>query len=327
MGTKIMIAQCKSYIKRRKLQLLAIKDIVLERLSGIKFLSLIFFFRKKSKDLILIYQVGKVASISIQNAIENLFDKEKADLFRIHYLTPESEAENKKIINDPGAVKASVHSANLFLKDYNRINGLLSDDNKKILIITGVRDVVSLSISGIFQNIESLFPAYKMFINNTKDATEIMQKIYFQLLNNDKLLDIRQKGTTFNQIIYFFDREIKYKFGIDIYKYSFNHKLGYQTINEGNVSIFIYKYEKLDQVFPKIEEFVKPYLNGKISLQHDNAGRDKEYSEIYENFKQKISFSKNEIDYCYKNKYTEQFYSKDEIKELYEKYCSSNVLL
>ena len=113
-------------------------------------------FKKNKKDLILIYQMGKVASISIHNAINQQLNHEKADLFRIHQLNSYAVEQHKAIIKNGS--EADVIYATHFLKVYNEIDKLLSQRNKKVLLVTGVRDPVSVSIAGMFQNIPAIFP-------------------------------------------------------------------------------------------------------------------------------------------------------------------------
>jgi hypothetical protein len=234
---------------------------------------------------ILVYQMGKVGSTSLEKALPNC----------IHIHT---------FYNHRPCYVVAREKRNTFLK---RIKGVLYDtlrrtavkSRKKIKIISLVRDPYSRNISAFFQDFAYYIYYYSCLTPESQrdhQANDFVFKIYDDLFDHSYALN-------------WFDKEFKKFTGIDIYKYPFDKDKGWNIITEGKYEILIIKLEKLKEAWSCIEEF----SSAKMQLQNSNVASFKWYSNFYNDFITKYSPSKSYLDLMYKSKFTLHFYNKKEI--------------
>lgn len=199
--------------------------------------------------------------------------------------------------------------------------------DKKVKIITGVREPISRDLAAMFQNSDmdlwpyhqfnsNIFWLYGDFLGNEhkklKD-TEIRKRIprWKENLENSFFIlsemIMEYKMDEFSWFLY----EIKRVFGIDVYQEPFNKEKGYGFIRKGNVEIFIYKLEALN----RLEGVIGDFLGQEgFQLKNVNVGGEKIYSKTYQALKNEIKISNQYFEYYYNNN-TEysHFYTDEEI--------------
>jgi hypothetical protein len=171
-----------------------------------------------NKEVILIYQMGKVGSSSISKSLKN------SGIYSIH--------THRLNTTYPFTTK--------FQKIYQSIRaGVLKVflHRKKIKLITLTREPISRNISGFFQNLEDFIG------KNEKDKNELI-KLFFKSENNYYTIN-------------WFDNEIKSVFGIDVYSYEFPKDKGFMVISDKNVEMFIARIEDLNSLENQIGNFLK----------------------------------------------------------------------
>jgi len=106
---------------------------------------------------------------------------------------------------------------------------------------------------------------------------------------------------------------------MDVYKYEFPKKKGYQTIKEGQYKLLILKLEIPDE---RMEKAIIDFLNldDGFKLQKSNVGKKKEYAELYQKFKENVELPQSYIDKMLNSKYTKHFYTEEEIEEARERW-------
>jgi hypothetical protein len=176
--------------------------------------------------------------------------------------------------------------------------------NGKIKIISLVRDPVARNISAYFQNLKIYLGKEKNF-----QTTKFLERIFFSKYPH--LVPIT-----------WFDNEFKKSTGIDIYNYEFDKILGFNIIEINEAMILILKTET-DDVVKKhaIELFLG--MNLKSEIGNENESNNKEYSEIYNDFKSSIDIPIDYINKLYDSKYMKHFYSNYEIHNLKKKWEKS----
>lgn len=266
--------------------------------------------QENPEAIILIYQMGKVGSISIDDAIRGKLDGKRAKIIRLHYIC-NIDYLKTLLKHSEGLPESTIECYRGFLRTADEASKALRDRNKKIFIITGVREPVSQKIASYFQRINVNFPGHQFFGPST--AFKLLREIFFASLD-------LEEGDFQGLKRHFFDTEMKEATGIDVYQYPFDQQAGYQTITRGNIHLLIYKFEKLSDIFPQIEKFIKPYLNGNIALKSSNIGSEKAYAKTYDYFKKHIQFDRHLLEAVYKSKYAQHFYSQKEIQSFYEKW-------
>lgn len=256
-------------------------------------------------SLIWLYQPGKVASVTIHQS--NL-------LKTCHF----------------HSLACAFNSNNSLTDTYKKI--LVEIKKRPIKIITGVREPISRDISAFFQGSEEGdWPIMTngniwlyLFSDYSKQGEQDIDKLKEKICILDKSLNysfdflckeiIENKADEFS----WFDYEIKSLFGLDIYKYPFDKEKGYSIIEQDNIKIFIYKYEKINLLEKAIGEFLN---EPEFSFKNGNQGNEKVYAYMYKKFKSEIKLNKKYFDYYYDNNLKlKHFYTDIEIEQFKEKW-------
>lgn len=219
----------------------------------------------------------------------------------IHFLNLETSLSNQfgKYFNE------KINSISTILENYEDIKLSYLDylKNKKIKIITVVREPVARSFSMMFQGIQNWgigrLAEGKKSICLADVAEEYIQE---------------SQSSTFD----WFDEEIRRVFGIDIYQYPFNAELGYQIIKEGNVEIFVYKLEKSREIEVALRKFLG---NEAFSLFRKHESAKEPHRFVYEELKKNFYVSEDVLEGIYKDERMKHFYSEDEIASFYKKWA------
>ena len=254
---------------------------------------------------VLIYSVGKVGSTTLVDSICQY------GIFASHC----HELSSLPIVN-------SDKKLNTYKKEaINNFHGK---------IIIPIREPVARDISQYFQ----LLKAHFQVLINDYDINSLYGgfiKIYWESLVNETnynmnsgiqntLLNNVDKGPEFD----WFDWELKRNFGFDIYSEKFNQEEGYSIYNLKNeVELMVIQLEKMNN----LEIIIGKFLGiPEFKLLKSNYGSMKEYDFIYQEFKKKIQFPKEYLDFYYQNnKGMNHFYSKEQQKVFYNKWLTHSI--
>ncbi|MRG85069.1 putative capsular polysaccharide synthesis family protein [Salinibacillus xinjiangensis] len=176
-----------------------------------------FLYLITHKDVILIYQMGKVGSSSIVKSLKDI------GIYCIH-----THRLNTKY---PFTTK--------FQKIYQTLRAKMIKrflKNKNIKIVTLTRDPIGRNLSGFFQNLED-------FTYQSNTQQQFLLNLFFEKENSFYTIN-------------WFNNEIKKIFDIDVYEYSFPKDSGFQIIKKGNVQIFVTKIEQLNSVQSELGSFL-----------------------------------------------------------------------
>ena len=199
--------------------------------------------------------------------------------------------------------------------------------NKKVKIITGVREPISRDLAAMFQNSDIDLWPYHQFNSNifwlygdffgsesgglkhsdimkrTPKWEKNLENAFFDLSNA-----IIEYGL---DEFSWFSYEIKRVFGIDIFQEPFDKEKGYGIIRKGNVEILIYKLEALNTLECMIGEFLG---QDEFQLKRENLSEEKIYNAAYHELKEVLKISEKYFQYYYKdNSAYSHFYTDNEI--------------
>lgn len=238
-------------------------------------------------DSVLVWQPAKVGSTTIAQGLS----KAKVKNYHFHHMIGDW------ILNP--------------LQKKDRIKLLQTD--RKIKVISLVREPIGRDISRYFQ-----------FFNTDLYLVDEISKYFADVDNPNiyegaiKFLENRSMVGECGGIFEWFNQEIKEFLGIDIYKYPFDRKKGYQILCEGNVELLLIKTEKLSDCEDVIAEFVSA---PKFSLENKNMGENKLYKYAYRDLKQNIEIPEKILNFYYKgNVAMDHFYTKEEKENFLKKW-------
>lgn len=179
---------------------------------------------------------------------------------------------------------------------------LVQSENKKIKIITGVRDPFSQKISGLYQGFSHLYRHHFLW----DKPIEVLDRFF-----NSNMSDISYlfAETDYWNYSDFFMEEYKEQI-LDYTKYPFDREKGYGIIKEGNLEIFFYQLEKLNHIIPKLADFVGGTFT---ELQNENEASSKWIAESYEDAKKELKVPRDVFESFYQADWVEHFYSPEDI--------------
>lgn len=219
-------------------------------------------------EIILIYQPGKVGSSSLYESLK----RRGKYVLHCHVLTGMEYGEDN-------------------------LCKLLSQ--KKVRIISLVREPVARQISVMWQNIVSVNR-----YSERVDFQEIEHYYFKEGFENDEFE--------------WFPWQIENVFGIDIYEYPFDKEKGYGIIRSGNIEILLMKAERLSG----LEEVIGSFLDmPEFVLENANVSQKKLYRFAYQDFLNGFSLSEERLKNIYfENRYIRFFYTGSERETFYQRW-------
>ncbi len=244
-------------------------------------------------DFILIYQMGKVASTTIEKSLFEL----GIDNLHTHYYS-----------------KNAVH---YFYNDSMRRKAYKPDPlirlcfklrRKELAIITMMRDPIARNISMLFHELPHILDIH---------ITRFPYEAYHGI---NTLLDIFLEKYMYNDIVTeWFDKELKYYTGINIMDFPFDKEKGYIEINKGKYKLMALTAEKLNSNEEAIGEFLQV---GDFKLVHANMASQKWYDKIYSDYKNYHIPTEKQLTY-YDSDVVKYFYTENDIDKFKNKWMKN----
>ena len=249
---------------------------------------------------ILVYQMGKVGSSSISKSLKNSGIK---SFFHLHYLLKAKDLEDRIFFD-----AASPQLPNLrFSRITQERKGRFLYENliikkKPVKVISLTREPIGRNVSAFFQTFErETGKKYEESNFSVQELTEIF-------------LDFYPHSIPLN----WFDNQIKTCLGIDVYEYPFPKEQGFLSINKDNIDLLLLKSEIPNNIK---EKAIAEFLDMKeFKIVNANVGADKNYSNMYEAFKQSLQLPMSYLEEMCNSKYFNHFYTDEEIKNVLSKW-------
>lgn len=193
---------------------------------------------------------------------------------------------------------------------FNKLKEVIKKFEKnEIKIFSGVRTPIERIISHKWQDITNTY------LNNDKCIPILLDENYEQFID-DLLLNEQLNGNKFNCRDYrysdtfdWFTDHIQKAFGINVFKYPFDKNKGYCIIKNKNISIFVYRLDKLDKLEDEIKEFSQ---DSKFKLKKTNIASEKKYIFAYKEYLENIKIKKSFFDALVDSVGMSHFYTKEE---------------
>jgi len=249
--------------------------------------------RISSYPPIVIWQMGKVGSSSVYESLKSL--RLANPIFHIHFLNPANLNRVRNEFNHKELpVPRHIKDGEMLLERYRKAGG------KHWKIITIVRELSKIKISGFFENIQRLSYDHEGLIT---EQGEINTELTIQLLKNQ----FNRFDETTDYVCTWFDKEINQMLNIDVFSHPFDHEKGYTIIKNDNISLLILKNELLNSTF---EEAITSFLNidFPIKLKNTNISEKKYYSKAFGQVRNDLTLSPEIKKKINATKYMRHFY-------------------
>jgi hypothetical protein len=262
--------------------------------------------KMRRKNPLLLYQMGKVASRSVEASLRDILID--MPIIHFHYLTEESIAIAEDFYyEDAHGLNRHLKSdlphdlfTSYFIRSYIGENQLI---NRRWKIITLVRDPVARNISGFFESIAFTIP-------------DLYRRI--ESITTSELLDAFMKMIEHEVPLTWFDLELKPFFGIDVYSTPFPKGKGYKIYTDEMADMLLLRVEDLSKTFSvAISEFLG--IDG-VKLISANTAKEKGYYDLYKKFVDNVELPPSYLEKMYDSKFCQNFYTEEEIQKFYAKW-------
>lgn len=257
-------------------------------------------------DPVIIYQEGKVGSSTVLASLNQSLHSAstKAKVYHAHHLNhlEQMEADIKSKFPNP---QKSLEKLAIDKELRRQID---EKPNQRWNVISLTREPVARTISTVFEMLDVIFPGWKAkYEAGELDLHEMQATIVKRYVIGPGRGD-------------WYDTQMKPVFDVDVYAQPFPHHQGYEIYHGKNHSrLLLLRLEDLNRVGQKV---FSDFLNLKdFELVRANVGEQKEYSDLYRDFK-KIPLPSAYLEKMYSSRYARQFYTDGEINGFYQKWIT-----
>lgn len=243
-----------------------------------------------NRAIILVYSMGKVGSTSVYRSLRARLPH--ANIFHVHFLS--DYWLNERLPN----ADAHFHGN---IKIGKRIRDFIArHPNRRLKIITLVREPVMRDLSGLFENWEAHFD------KDESDVSTLLSKMH---------------AHSHEYSLNWFDTEFKNFTDFDIYNASFDKEKGYSIYNSEQADILCVRIEDLDRVAS--QAFYEFLGLRNFAVEHKNRADQKDRSHLYKLVRDQYVAEKEKLARLYSSKYVTHFYAQKEIEEFFRKWTKS----
>jgi hypothetical protein len=263
-------------------------------------------FSDPSTPPILVYQMGKVGSWTVHDAIKRSGISSR--VLHVHYLS--DDLPRHREAHERAGMPAPYY--HVFLGEAVR-RVLSRQPGGPCKIISLVRDPIAFVVSDLFQN-----PYFAREIVQNEDGTIDPERAASYLVRS------LSRPTDFHKLQYvnsWFDRELKQIFGIDVFAEPFPSEQGYAIYSHGNVSALVIRLEDLSRMGPSaLGSFLG--LQRPVSIRKRNTRESSYDGNTYQKVLNKIALDSSTCHEIYSSRLVRHFYSESMIRDFIAKWTS-----
>lgn len=243
--------------------------------------------RYRDEDAVIVYQMGKVGSTSLEVSIPNSL--------HVHSLY------SQKICPVPVLLKKCRFCEKIKLKITNFIKRVAIRKRSKIKIITLIRDPYERDLSHYFQDLYYWITLYvfQYKIDDRFDGALLVENAFIESYNFDYGKE-------------WFEKELFNLCGINFNDIDTLDDFGHYRLEKENFDILFIDSVKINESSKIISEFI----GKEIIIKNQNNSGDKWYSDMYKDFKETYSPPENLIDKLYSYQWVKSFYREEKIKKM-----------
>ncbi|MCI4645877.1 MAG: putative capsular polysaccharide synthesis family protein [Hyphomonadaceae bacterium] len=240
------------------------------------------------RPLLLVLQMGKVASTAIAEALDTT---RLWDVVHIHHLdagrleTMETRNAERGVENAPNLVRSRA------------VLDWLAQDPGQVQIVSAVRDPVARNLSAFFQNATSFLSIEEGKVRN---PAEEVADIFVRRYRHSNSLD-------------WFDRNIRRVFRLNVYTKPFDHERKCLVGENRQCRLIVVRAEDSDEI--KSQALCRHLGLKSLEISRANVGREKMYSDTYEAVRTILKMPEAILDELYSSQLAQHFYTGAELEQ------------
>ncbi len=246
----------------------------------------------KRSGLTLVYQMGKVGSVSIHDSLKSAGVRNN---YHIHRLNPANIDRVGREYDRRGAIRLEERMGRFLYE-------LLQDPRIEVKAVSMVRRPVDRNVSAFFQNYESF--TGRQWGEGPVEVDKL-GKMFLEKYKHDVPLK-------------WFDVEMKPVTGIDVYDHDFQAENGCRVLSNDRLSVLLMKCEISDE---RKEQALKEFFGlDHFEISRSNVGSRKSYGAVYDQLLSKFKLPESYVRRMSEARYTRHFYSEAEIEDMRERW-------
>ena len=255
----------------------------------------------QAQDFVLIYQMGKVGSSSIEASLI----KSQIPSWHLHTFDDNEEFQIYKNKKDVACFFdwPTRMAYKMTLAHRRR----LLQRRKQLKIITLVRDPIATVTSRLFQDLHLHFIAAKKNLSLHGDIQSTLAHI-------ENAFETLMRWDYFT---HWFEREIQRHFNVDVLAHVNDPNQTHWHITQGGREILLMKCEAINTSIETLQDFLE---RPDFSLHPSNEATNKWYSALYREFKEKYPFER--LFHLYQAPLYQTLYSEEEINGFKQKWTT-----
>jgi Putative capsular polysaccharide synthesis protein len=265
-------------------------------------------FNTTQQDPILVYQMGKVGSQSIVDSLEAM--RINRPVYHVHFLNEANIIKADRMLHDIYGPHYNVNDWCLYESRFV-IKHILKQRNRKVKIISLVRDPIARNISSFFYNIDKFIPNCTKLYEKGRIAVPDITEVFFEKFHEHDLP------------LTWFDEEMKYVFGIDVFSADLSRFVDNRVFiyKHGDIDLLVLKTEDINYV---AHEAVQKFLQiTDFRVKQAHLSTEQHYSRVYEDFTKTAKLPNKYLATMYESKYVKYFYTSKEIAHFRARWSNS----
>jgi hypothetical protein len=235
---------------------------------------------------VLIFQMGKVGSKSVQTLLESLQGLTVHHLHHLHPSTIDAVRESCRRAGKP----VPPH-----LRNSELVRARFIDPRRPVRVITMVREPVARNVSAYFQNLDLFHGAEPPA---AADLDLVVRRFLEQYPHDVPLT--------------WFDLQMGPALDLDVYQTPFPHEAGWTVLEHEWARVLVLRCEEDDQ---RKAEAIGRFLGMEgLRLRPENVGAAKAYGDLYQRVRRVLRLPADLIDRMYQSRYARHFYAPAEIE-------------
>jgi hypothetical protein len=244
---------------------------------------------------ILVYQMGRVGSKSIQASLEQVFNNSQPPrpIYHAHWMNNFDVLEQRAKIDlvDPSKFGNGIKYARETFQQFLNM--------PKLKIVSVVRDPVARNVSTFFYALDEFIPDWED--RRSKDSLTV-----------DDLHNVFVTKRSFAlSALNWFDEQMAPVFNIDVFAVPFPQEKGYKIYSSDNVDLLLLRFEDLSRC---VQGAFREFLDIEhFELLKVNVGEERKAGSLYKLFTKK-PLSPEYVQWTYSSKLARHFYTEAELK-------------
>ena len=237
-------------------------------------------------DPVLVYQMGKVGSSSVERTLAGA----GIPKVHVHFIAPASWKETARWHRKNGQTLPPHFHKGRLLRHW------INWTERQVRVVTLVRDPIARHVSGAFETGHfTEFP--------TKNQSKALQELRNQLCAED-VLDYPYT---------WFDRESAPVFDVDVLNHPFNREKGYGRIKNENVDLLILTLEQLNDLVPTV---LSAFVGTSVEIEKARVRTD----EVYDRVKEQLTLPESTVRRLYDHSWMRHFYTEQDIERFTQRW-------